>query len=209
MRADGDFRVHAGLTRRHLDPHDAVVDLRDLHLEQLFKQTLARESDDLRAILSYRDQVGHDPLAPTIQLSRHLLSRGQHAFGSVSLRECCRDWAYRRWLRPGRRACRSAGSRFRVLFLPSEKYVLPGPLFNRPTWIGSTLSPVAQNNVAAWPSVRSTRAPCASGAAQTGLAAAEASTSSSEPGMPEGLRPSCNIGLQRRASPLKPKPFGS
>src|SRR5204863_815651 len=76
-RADRDLRTRAGLAGRRLDAHDLLVDLRDLHLEELLEQPLVRaRQDDLRPArgLVDVDDVGDDPIARPVRFARHLVA---------------------------------------------------------------------------------------------------------------------------------------
>ena len=82
------FERAPGLARRRLDAHDLLVDLGDLHLEQLLEQALVRaRQDDLRAArgLVDVDDVGDDAVAGAVRLARHLLAHRQHGLGAAQV----------------------------------------------------------------------------------------------------------------------------
>src|SRR4029077_3745864 len=87
-RADRDLRARAGLAGRRLDAHDLLVDLGDLHLEQLLEEALVRaRQDDLRAAraLVDVDDERHDAVARAVRLTRHLVAHGQHGLGAAQV----------------------------------------------------------------------------------------------------------------------------
>ena len=82
------FDAGARLAGRGLDAHDLLVDLRDLHLEQLLEQALVRaRQDDLRAARRLVDveDVGHDAVAGAVRLARHLLAHRQDRLGAAQV----------------------------------------------------------------------------------------------------------------------------
>src|SRR5262249_29660860 len=87
-RADRDLRTRARLAGRRLDAYDLLVDLGDLHLEQLLEQALVRtRQDDLRPArgLVDVDAVGDDPVARPVRLARHLIAHRQHRLGAAQV----------------------------------------------------------------------------------------------------------------------------
>src|SRR4029079_9567388 len=87
-RADRDLRARPRLARRRLDAHDLLVDLRDLHLEQLLEQALVRaRQDDLRAArgLVDVDDERDDAVTGAVRLARDLIAHRQHRLGAAQV----------------------------------------------------------------------------------------------------------------------------
>jgi hypothetical protein len=78
----GDLGARTGLAGSGDDAHDALVDLRHFHLEQLHEQAHVRaRQDDLRAARLAIDveQERHHAVARAVALTRRLLARGSTA----------------------------------------------------------------------------------------------------------------------------------
>ena len=86
---DGDLRAAARLAGRGLDDHDALGDLRDLHLEQLDEQVdRGAGEDDLRALATRGARRARRPGRgrPARYVSRGICSRtGQHRLGAAEV----------------------------------------------------------------------------------------------------------------------------
>ena len=82
------FARPPGLARRGLDPHDALVHLRHLLLEELDQELEAGPREhDLRALrgLVDVDHVGPDAVVRPVVLAGHLLLQGQHGLGAAEV----------------------------------------------------------------------------------------------------------------------------
>src|SRR4029078_10313081 len=87
-RADGDLRTRPRLAGGRLDAHDLLVDLGDLHLEELLEQALVRaRQDDLRTarrLVDVNDERD-DAVAGAVRLARHLVADRQHRLGAAEV----------------------------------------------------------------------------------------------------------------------------
>src|SRR5262249_60249590 len=89
-RAARVLRAGTRLARRRLDAHDLLVDLGDLHLEQLLEQALVRaRQDDLRAArgLVDVDDERDDAVARAVRLARHLVAHRQHRLSAAQIHD--------------------------------------------------------------------------------------------------------------------------